>query len=138
MPTYQYACRSCGHRFEVVQSMTEEPLTRCPECEGELRKVYAPPAIAFRGSGFYATDHGKKTAKTESGKADGDGSKGDGGSESAGGSKGDGGSESAGGSKGDGGSKAKGDGGSKAKDAPGSGPSKDTTGGGPTPREGSG
>jgi putative FmdB family regulatory protein len=126
MPTYVYACRSCGHRFEVVQSMTEEPLTRCPECEGELRKVYAPPAIAFRGSGFYATDHGKKTAKTESGKADGDGSKGDGGSESAGGSKGDG------------GSKAKGDGGSKAKGAPGSGPSKDTTGGGSTPREGSG
>lgn len=65
MPTYQYACRSCGHRFEVVQSMAEEPLTICPECAGELRKVYAPPAIAFRGSGFYATDHGKRAAKAK-------------------------------------------------------------------------
>ena len=70
MPTYQYACRSCGHRFEVVQSMAEEPLTICPECAGELRKVYAPPAIAFRGSGFYATDHGKRAAKAKEG-ADG-------------------------------------------------------------------
>lgn len=65
MPTYQYACRSCGHRFEIVQSMADEPLTTCPECGGELRKVYAPPAIAFRGSGFYATDHGKRAAKKE-------------------------------------------------------------------------
>lgn len=67
MPTYQYACRSCGHRFEVVQSMADEPLTTCPECGGELRKVYAPPAIAFRGSGFYATDHGKRAATSEDG-----------------------------------------------------------------------
>lgn len=67
MPTYQYACRSCGHRFEAVQSMTDEPLATCPECGGELRKVYAPPAIAFRGSGFYATDHGKRAAKKEEG-----------------------------------------------------------------------
>ena len=87
MPTYVYACRSCGHRFEVVQSMTEEPLTRCPECEGELRKVYAPPAIAFRGSGFYATDHGKKAAKTESGKAGSDASNGGGGATDTSGTK---------------------------------------------------
>jgi putative FmdB family regulatory protein len=63
MPTYQYACRACGHSFEAVQSMTEEPLRECPRCGGELRKVYAPPAIAFRGSGFYATDHGKRAKK---------------------------------------------------------------------------
>ena len=61
MPTYEYACRNCGHGFDVVQSMTDAPLTICDECGGELRKVFAPPAISFKGSGFYATDHGRKT-----------------------------------------------------------------------------
>jgi putative FmdB family regulatory protein len=60
MPTYEYACKDCGHTFEVVRSMHDEPLTICPNCGGSLRKVFAPPAIAFKGSGFYATDHGKK------------------------------------------------------------------------------
>jgi putative FmdB family regulatory protein len=66
MPTYEYACKNCGHRFEVVRSMRDEPLTVCPECGGELRKVFAPPAIAFKGSGFYATDHGKKSQRSAS------------------------------------------------------------------------
>ena len=61
MPTYEYACRACGHVFEIVQKMSEDPLVICPECGGELRKVFAPPAISFKGSGFYATDHGKKS-----------------------------------------------------------------------------
>ena len=65
MPTYEYACRSCGHTFEAVQSMSDDPLTTCPVCQGELRKVFAPPAIAFKGSGFYATDHGKKAKPSE-------------------------------------------------------------------------
>jgi putative FmdB family regulatory protein len=60
MPTYEYRCRDCGHSFEIVQKMSDEPLTHCPECGGDLRKVFAPPAISFKGSGFYATDHGKK------------------------------------------------------------------------------
>ena len=63
MPRYEYICRDCGHTFEIVQSMSEEPLTVCPRCGGQLRKVFAPPAIAFKGSGFYATDHGKKAKK---------------------------------------------------------------------------
>ncbi|MGE5225390.1 MAG: FmdB family zinc ribbon protein [Planctomycetaceae bacterium] len=61
MPTYEYACRRCGHTFEIVQSFQDDALTVCPECGGELRKVFAPPAISFKGSGFYATDHGKKS-----------------------------------------------------------------------------
>ena len=68
MPTYEYVCKSCGHIFEIVQSMKDDPLTECPECGGELRKVFAPPAIAFKGSGFYATDHGKKSKQPTSGK----------------------------------------------------------------------
>ena len=63
MPTYEYTCRDCGHTFDIVQSMWDEALTMCPECGGSLRKVFAPPAISFKGSGFYATDHGKKATK---------------------------------------------------------------------------
>ena len=66
MPTYEYTCRDCAHTFEIVQSMLDEALTMCPECGGSLRKVFAAPAISFKGSGFYATDHGKKAAKTHS------------------------------------------------------------------------
>jgi putative FmdB family regulatory protein len=69
MPTYEYTCRDCGHTFDIVQSMWDEPLTMCPECGGTLRKVFAPPAIAFKGSGFYATDHGKKAKKPSEDKA---------------------------------------------------------------------
>ena len=67
MPTYEYMCKSCGHLFEIVQSMRDDPLTECPECAGELRKVFAPPAISFKGSGFYATDHGSKGKKPAGG-----------------------------------------------------------------------
>jgi putative FmdB family regulatory protein len=73
MPTYEYTCRDCGHTFEIVQSMLDEPLTMCPECGGSLRKVFAPPAISFKGSGFYSTDHGQRKAKTSAeSKGDGD------------------------------------------------------------------
>ena len=60
MPTYEYICRDCGHTFEIVRSMKDDALTVCPECGGALRKVFGAPAISFKGSGFYATDHGKK------------------------------------------------------------------------------
>src|SRR3954447_8547309 len=56
MPTYEYACKSCGQHLEVVQSFKDEPLRICPNCDGELRKVFAPIGIAFKGSGFYKTD----------------------------------------------------------------------------------
>ena len=56
MPTYEYACRACGEHLEVVQSFKDDPLTECPNCQGELRKVFAPIGIAFKGSGFYKTD----------------------------------------------------------------------------------
>lgn len=71
MPTYEYTCRDCGHTFDIVQSMWDEALTMCPECGGSLRKVFAPPAISFKGSGFYATDHGKRSKSTGESK-DGD------------------------------------------------------------------
>lgn len=56
MPTYEYACRSCGSQIEVVQSFTDDPLTTCGECGAPLRKVFSAVGISFKGSGFYKTD----------------------------------------------------------------------------------
>ncbi len=58
MPTYQYACTVCGHRFEAVQSFSDAALTECPECTGRLRKVFSAVGVVFKGSGFYRTDSG--------------------------------------------------------------------------------
>ena len=56
MPTYEYACRSCGAQLEVVQSFTDDALTTCGACGGPLRKVFGAVGISFKGSGFYKTD----------------------------------------------------------------------------------
>lgn len=56
MPTYEYACKSCGERLEVQQRFTDDPLTTCPSCSGPLRKVFGNVGIAFKGSGFYKND----------------------------------------------------------------------------------
>jgi putative FmdB family regulatory protein len=106
MPTYEYACRSCGRHVEVVQSFRDDPLTTCPHCGGELRKVFSPVGIVFKGSGFYKNDS-RDTSKTKAGA----------GGKAAGSSEGSGTAESGGGSR-DG---AEGTGGSKGKDATGGG-----------------
>ncbi len=56
MPTYQYACTACDHRFDAVQSFRDPSLTECPECGGKLRKLYGSVGVVFKGSGFYRTD----------------------------------------------------------------------------------
>jgi len=56
MPTYAYACKQCGHRFDAVQSFADPTLTECPECGGPLRKEYGSIGVTFNGSGFYRTD----------------------------------------------------------------------------------
>jgi putative FmdB family regulatory protein len=66
MPTYEYACKACGHSLEVVQSFTDDPLTECPECGSALRKVYAPVGIVLKGSGFYKNDS-RAAAKSTNG-----------------------------------------------------------------------
>ncbi len=58
MPTYEYLCQTCSHRFDVWQKMTDEPLQTCPECGNHIRRVLYPAGIVFKGSGFYKTDHG--------------------------------------------------------------------------------
>jgi len=66
MPTYQYACADCGHEFEAFQTFSEASLTTCPECMGEVRKIYSAVGVVFKGSGFYKTDSAKlNTTKTQ-------------------------------------------------------------------------
>jgi putative FmdB family regulatory protein len=56
VPTYQYACTACGHRFDAVQSFSDSALSECPECGGKLRKLFGSVGVVFKGSGFYRTD----------------------------------------------------------------------------------
>lgn len=56
MPLYEYRCRNCNHQFEVQQSFSDDALAECPQCAGELRKVFNPVGISFKGSGFYKND----------------------------------------------------------------------------------
>lgn len=61
MPTYQYACGDCLHEFEIFQAFSDSSLTHCPECSGQLRKVYSAVGVVFKGSGFYKTDSKSST-----------------------------------------------------------------------------
>ena len=76
MPTYQYACKqpACGHRFEAVQSFSDDPITVCPVCEGQVRKVFSAVGVVFKGSGFYRNDS-REPAKSGSSSAKDGGSK---------------------------------------------------------------
>jgi putative FmdB family regulatory protein len=63
MPTYDYECRKCGHRFERFQSIMAAPVKTCPECKGRVARVLSGGAgIIFKGSGFYQTDYKKSAA----------------------------------------------------------------------------
>jgi putative FmdB family regulatory protein len=80
MPIYEYRCDR-GHTFEVMQRMTDDPLTSCSTCEAPVQRVFHPVAVHFKGSGFYNTDYGKKKggaasseSKSESGSKDDSGS----------------------------------------------------------------
>src|SRR4051794_2916518 len=71
MPIYEYRCDN-GHIFEVQQRMTDEPLTTCQVCGAPVQRVFHPVAVHFKGSGFYATDYGRKKspAGSDSGSSD--------------------------------------------------------------------
>ena len=71
MPTYAYACKQCGHRFDAVQSFADPALTECPECGGPLRKEYGSIGVTFNGSGFYRTDSRAGTTSSGSDAAGG-------------------------------------------------------------------
>lgn len=63
MPMYEYECLSCGKRTELLQRFDDAPLSTCPACGGEVKKLISAPAVQFKGSGWYVTDYaGKKGA----------------------------------------------------------------------------
>lgn len=66
MPLYEYECLKCGKRMEILQRMDEAPLAACPECGGEVKKLFSAPAFQFKGSGWYVTDYAGKKGGTES------------------------------------------------------------------------
>jgi len=75
MPIYEYRCDR-GHTFEVMQRMSEDPVTSCSTCNAPVQRVFHPVAVHFKGSGFYTTDYGKKRSSGGSSNSDsGDSSK---------------------------------------------------------------
>lgn len=66
MPTYEYRCTN-GHFFEVFQAMADDPIAECEVCGEPVERVYHPPAVHYKGSGFYTTDYARKNgAKSDS------------------------------------------------------------------------
>ena len=129
MPTYEYECKKCSHRFEVFQSMSDAPIKKCPECGKEVRRLISGGAgVIFKGSGFYVTDKDKAVVpkgdggskadarpKTDTGSKEASASKTDTVSKTDAASKTDGAPQTDSGSKADGASK---NGGAKGKAKP--------------------
>lgn len=68
MPIYEYRCDK-GHTFEVMQSMTDDPVTACEICERPVQRVFHPVAVHFKGKGFYNTDYGTRKRARETAKS---------------------------------------------------------------------
>ncbi len=60
MPLYEYECKKCKKRFEKIRSFSDPPITKCIHCGGSVKKLISPPAIQFKGSGWYVTDYARK------------------------------------------------------------------------------
>ena len=67
MPTYDYVCDACDHKFELVQSMKDDPIRKCPKCKRlKLRRLFGTgAAVMFKGSGFYQTDYRSESYKKQ-------------------------------------------------------------------------
>jgi putative FmdB family regulatory protein len=70
MPIYEYQCNQCNERHEIIQKLSDAPLTHCPQCGGEMKKLISSPAIQFKGSGFYKTDYSSSSSKPSESKSE--------------------------------------------------------------------
>jgi len=70
LPLYEYQCLQCETRYEKIQKFSDPPLTNCEKCGGELKRLLSPPAIQFKGTGWYVSDYGKKSSASDSSTAD--------------------------------------------------------------------
>jgi putative FmdB family regulatory protein len=86
MPIYEYQCSQCKERHEVIQRFSDAPMSHCPSCGGDMKKLPSSPAIQFKGSGFYKTDYASASSSPSKGDSE---SKGDSKSDSKGDSKGE-------------------------------------------------
>jgi len=62
MPLYEYQCKKCHHRFERIQKFSDPHVKKCPECGGPVEQLLSPPAVQFKGSGWYVTDYARKSS----------------------------------------------------------------------------
>lgn len=67
MPIYEYVCQKCGHHLEVMQKVSDKPLTRCPECRGKLEKILSQTSFQLKGSGWYVSDYSSRGKTSKSG-----------------------------------------------------------------------
>jgi putative FmdB family regulatory protein len=77
MPTYEYRCRKCGHKFSQFQRITEPPVSKCPKCQAKgavERLISGGSGLIFKGSGFYITDYRQKSGAGDNGKTESDSS----------------------------------------------------------------
>ncbi|HOJ93170.1 MAG TPA: zinc ribbon domain-containing protein [Dictyoglomaceae bacterium] len=65
MPIYEFECKKCHERYQIITSFNEELPKVCIKCGGELKKVFSPIGIIFKGSGFYTTDYKKKSSESD-------------------------------------------------------------------------
>jgi putative FmdB family regulatory protein len=63
VPIYEYQCEVCGHTFEVIQKFSDEPIASCVVCSGPVHRVLSPPALVFKGTGWYVTDYARAERK---------------------------------------------------------------------------
>ena len=70
MPIYEYQCKECNERHEIIQNLSDAPLTHCPKCGGEMKKLVSSPAIQFKGSGFYKTDYASSGSSSSSSRSE--------------------------------------------------------------------
>ncbi len=71
MPLYEYQCKKCKHKFEKIQKFSDRPIRKCPECGSPVEKIQHAPAVQFKGTGWYVTDYGGKSDKSDKSKAEG-------------------------------------------------------------------
>ena len=70
MPIYEYRCTKCGHRFEVIQKVSDAHISKCEKCKGKAERLVSSPAIQFKGSGWYITDYARKGLSDKSGSSE--------------------------------------------------------------------
>jgi putative FmdB family regulatory protein len=73
LPLYEYKCTKCGHRFEKIESVSASEIKKCPKCGARAERQLAPPAIQFKGTGWYVTDYAHKGSSNAANEGGGDG-----------------------------------------------------------------